>query len=64
MCERRESLLDNRHHLWLAEPDHEKSRLVEQVDRSTCQGRTLNGRPVLGEGRVRLWPRGAGAASA
>src|SRR5205807_5725740 len=50
MSERLEPLLDNRHHLWLAEPDHEKSRLVEQVDRSTCQGRTLNGRPVLGEG--------------
>ena len=50
MCERHESLLDSRHHLWLVEPDHEQARLVEQVDRSTYQGRTLTGRPVLGNG--------------
>jgi hypothetical protein len=61
-CERHECLSGSRHRPGQVEPKHEQAGTVERVNRSTCQGRTLTDRPVLGEGRVQLWSRGRGAA--
>ena len=62
-CERLECLRGSRHRPGPVEPNHEQAGMVERVNRSTCQGRTLTGRPVLGEGRVQLSPRGRGGMS-